>query len=176
MQTLRLAPREFPLNNGSHFASRWCPVPEIRGILLRSKWAAGKAVRAGLALEGAYLNRYVTDEQCGRRPIFIATLWAGASWLFFRVARSTRMTRIWALRSCLEKQPTDLRQNTSYFGDRTLGEQRLTKEYVTVPSPESSGSIRGLLRLSPERRSKIIRSAGDPPATGRAMARGFQSC
>jgi hypothetical protein len=88
--------------------------------LLRSKWAAGKAVRAGLALEGAYLNRYVTDEQRSRRPIFIATLWAGASWLFFRVARSTRMTRIWALRSRLEKQPTDLRQNTSYFGDRTL--------------------------------------------------------
>jgi hypothetical protein len=25
----------------------------------------------------------VTDEQRGRRPIFIATLWAGASWLFF---------------------------------------------------------------------------------------------
>ena len=57
----------------------------------------------------------------GRRPIFNATLRAGASWLFFRVARSTRMTQIWALRSRLEKQPTDLRQNTSYFGDRTLG-------------------------------------------------------
>jgi hypothetical protein len=57
----------------------------------------------------------------GRRPIFIATLWAGASWLFFRVARSTRMTQIWVLRSRLEKQPTDLRQYTCYFGDRTLG-------------------------------------------------------
>jgi hypothetical protein len=55
---------------------------------LRSKWAVGKAVRAGLALEGAYLNRYLTDEQRSRRPIFIATLWAAASWLFFRVARS----------------------------------------------------------------------------------------
>jgi hypothetical protein len=32
---------------------------------------------------GAYLNRYVTDEQRGRRPIFIATLRAVASWLFF---------------------------------------------------------------------------------------------
>ena len=31
---------------------------------------------------------YVTDEQRGRRPIFIATLRAVASWLFFRVARS----------------------------------------------------------------------------------------
>ena len=65
--------------------------------------------------EGAYLNRYVTDEQRGRRPIFIATLWAVASWLFFRVARSTRMTQIWVLRSRLEKQPTDLRQYTCLF-------------------------------------------------------------
>src|SRR5271157_2031098 len=92
---------------------------------LRSKWAAAKAVRAGLAVEGAYLNRYVTDEQRGRRPIFIATLWAGASWPFFRVARSTRMTQIWVLyrqsgSDRLEKQPTDLRQYTCYFGDRTL--------------------------------------------------------
>jgi hypothetical protein len=29
-----------------------------------------------------------------------------ASWLFFGVARSTRMIQIWALRSRLEKQPT----------------------------------------------------------------------
>src|SRR5260370_10347864 len=41
--------------------------------------------------EGAYLNRYVTDEQRGRRPIFNATLRAAAGWLFFRVARSARM-------------------------------------------------------------------------------------
>jgi hypothetical protein len=88
---------------------------------LRSKWAAGKAVRAGLAVEGAYLNRYVTDEQRGRRPIFNATLRAGASWLFFRVARSTRMTQIWALRSRLEKQPTDLRRRHHYLRDGALG-------------------------------------------------------
>ena len=41
--------------------------------------------------EGAYLNGYVTDEQRSRRPIFIATLGAVASWLFFRVARSSRI-------------------------------------------------------------------------------------
>jgi hypothetical protein len=58
---------------------------------LRSKWAVGKAVRAGLALEGAYLNAYVTDEQRSGWPIFIATLRAAASWLFFRVARSARI-------------------------------------------------------------------------------------
>jgi hypothetical protein len=49
------------------------------------------------ARSGAYLNRYVTDEQRRRRPIFIATLRAGASWLFFCVALSARMIQIWAL-------------------------------------------------------------------------------
>jgi len=34
--------------------------------------------------------RDVTDEQRGSRPIFNATLWDAASWLFFRVARSAR--------------------------------------------------------------------------------------
>src|ERR1700687_4525751 len=89
---------------------------------LRSKWAVGKAVRAGLAVEGAYLNRYVTDEQRGRRPIFNATLRAAARWLFFCVPRSTRMTQIWALRSRLEKQPTDLRRRHHYIRDGTLAQ------------------------------------------------------
>jgi len=40
---------------------------------------------------GAYQNRYATDEQRSRRPIFIATLLAAASWLFFGVARSLHM-------------------------------------------------------------------------------------
>src|SRR5208283_2776339 len=71
--------------------------------------------------EGAYLNRYVTDEQRSSRPIFNATLRAAASWLFFCVARSTRMTQIWALRSRLEKQPTDLRRRHHYMRDGTLG-------------------------------------------------------
>ena len=43
------------------------------------------------ARSGAYLNRYVTDEQRGRRPIFIATLRAAVGWLFFGVARSLRI-------------------------------------------------------------------------------------
>src|SRR5271165_7024311 len=42
-------------------------------------------------VKGAYLNRYVTDEQRSRRPIFNATLRAAAGWPFFRVARSTHM-------------------------------------------------------------------------------------
>jgi hypothetical protein len=43
------------------------------------------------ARSGAYLNGYATDEQRSRRPIFIATLRAAASWLFFYVARSSRI-------------------------------------------------------------------------------------
>jgi hypothetical protein len=35
--------------------------------------------------------RDVTDEQRSRRPIFIATLWAGAGLLFFCVARFLRI-------------------------------------------------------------------------------------
>ncbi len=70
--------------------------------------------------KGAYLNRYVTDEQRSRRPIFNETFRAAASWLFFRVARSARMDQIWALRSRLEKQPTDLRRHHHYMRDGTL--------------------------------------------------------
>jgi hypothetical protein len=40
---------------------------------------------------GTKMVRDVTDEQRGRRPIFNATLRAAASWLFFRVARLTRI-------------------------------------------------------------------------------------
>ena len=92
---------------------------------LCSRWAVGKAVRAGLALKGAYLNRCVTDEQRSRRPIFNATLRAAAGWLFCRVARSTRMIQIWALyrqsgSDRLEKQPTDLRRHHHYMRDGTL--------------------------------------------------------
>ena len=70
--------------------------------------------------EGAYLNRYETDEQRSRRPIFNATLRTAASWLFFRVARSTVMIQIAALRLRLEKQPTDLRPYASYIRDDAL--------------------------------------------------------
>src|SRR5580698_8863792 len=69
--------------------------------------------------KGAYLDRYVTGEQRSSRPIFNATLRSAASWLFFCVARSTRMTQIWALRSHLEKQPTDLRRNSRDLRDGT---------------------------------------------------------
>jgi len=46
------------------------------------------------ARSGAYLKGYATDEQRSRRPIFIATLRAAASWLLFHVARSLRIAPV----------------------------------------------------------------------------------
>src|SRR5580700_5348729 len=68
--------------------------PEWGPSVLSPKQHAFRCDQNGLSArreEGAYLNRYVTDEQRGRQPIFIATLRAVASWLFFRVARSLRI-------------------------------------------------------------------------------------
>jgi hypothetical protein len=59
------------------------------------------------ARSGAYLNRYATDEQRGRGPIFIATLRAAASWLLFRVARSLRIDLdMLVARALRSSQPT----------------------------------------------------------------------
>jgi hypothetical protein len=54
-------------------------------------FVAKKMGRRQGARSGAYLYRYVTGEQRSCRPIFIATLRATAGWLFFRVARSSRI-------------------------------------------------------------------------------------
>src|ERR1700736_3268999 len=96
-----------------------CPRNSMYFVAIKMGRRQGGPSRTGGG-SGAYLNRYVTDEQRSRRPIFIATLWAGAGWLFFCVARSARMIQIGALRSRLEKQPTASRQNRCHFGDRTL--------------------------------------------------------
>jgi hypothetical protein len=48
---------------------------------LRSKGAAGKAVRAGLAL-GGRISESIRNPSGSRRPIFNATLRAAAGWLF----------------------------------------------------------------------------------------------
>ena len=77
--------------------------------------------------EGAYLDRYVTDEQRSRRLIFNATLRAAASWLFFRVARSTRIDPDMGLRSRLEKLPTDLRRSQRDLGEGALSANQLIK-------------------------------------------------
>jgi hypothetical protein len=53
-------------------------------------------------------DRYATDEQRGRRPIFIATLRAVVSWLIFRVAHSLRInTDMLVVRALKISQLTD---------------------------------------------------------------------
>ena len=62
----------------------WCPINNMAFVAIKMGRRQG-------ARSGTYLNRYVTDERRSRRPIFIATLRAVASWLFFRVAHSLRI-------------------------------------------------------------------------------------
>jgi hypothetical protein len=83
-------------------------------------FVAIKMCRRQGARSGAYLNRYVTDEQRSRRLIFIATLRAVAGWLFFlRLGGSLRIDSD-IRRSRLEKQPTNRRRKPCYLWDRTL--------------------------------------------------------
>ena len=70
--------------------------------------------------DGAYLNGYVTDEQRSRRPIFIATLRAAASWLFFGVARSSRIDSDMLVARALKNSQLTCGERYAYFGDRTL--------------------------------------------------------
>ena len=59
-----------------------CPINAMAFVEIKMGRRQGGPSRTG-GIEGAYLDRYVTDEQRSRRPIFIATLRAVASWLFF---------------------------------------------------------------------------------------------
>src|SRR5262249_926686 len=70
--------------------------------------------------EGAYPERYVTDEQRGRRPIFIATHWAAASWPFFRVARSSRIDLDMLVARALKDSQLTSGERHAYFSARTL--------------------------------------------------------
>src|SRR6516165_5145808 len=70
--------------------------------------------------EGAYPERYVTDEQLSRRPIFIATLRAAASWLFFRVAHSSRIDLDMIVARALKNSQLTGGERHAYFGDGTL--------------------------------------------------------
>src|ERR1700682_5830240 len=76
--------------------------------------------------QGAYLNRYVTDEQRSRRPIFIATpLGRGQLAVFSRCSRPV-LKRYGRFARTLKKPPRrNLRRNTSYFVD---GDTRISKK------------------------------------------------
>jgi len=62
-----------------------------------------------------------TDEQRSRRPIFIATLRAPASWLFFRVARSLRIGQDTLVARALKNSQLTCGETYTYFGDSTQG-------------------------------------------------------
>ena len=67
------------------------------------------------ARSGAYPDRYVTDEQRSHRPIFIATLRAVASWLFFCVAHSLRIdSDMLVARALKNSQLTDGESHATY--------------------------------------------------------------
>ena len=56
-----------------------CPINNVAFVAIKMGRRQGRE-------EGAYLDRYVTDEQRSRRPIFIATLRAvGQLAVFFRL-------------------------------------------------------------------------------------------
>ena len=73
---------------GSQLVS--CPINNMAFVAIKMGRRQGGPSRTG-SKEGAYLDRYVTDEQRSRRLIFSATLRAVASWLFFGVARFLRI-------------------------------------------------------------------------------------
>jgi hypothetical protein len=66
------------------------------------------------------VGRDLTDEQRSRRPIFIATPWAAASWLFFRVARSLGIDSDMIVARALKNSQLTCGERDAYFGDRTL--------------------------------------------------------
>src|SRR6516162_4618868 len=69
----------------------WCTVSHIVMTLWRSKWAAGKAVRAGLAVRGR-ISKLIRNRRATQPPAhFHRNLPAAAGWLFFRVACSSRI-------------------------------------------------------------------------------------
>jgi hypothetical protein len=104
-----------------------------------------------------------------------------SSWLFFRVARSTRMIQIWALyrqsgSDRLEKQPTDLRQNTSYFGDRTLGSA--DRDHESVNRFRLAGSLSWKIQMrfgssdfqGNETRESVVRASSNTDQPVSSMA------
>src|SRR6202790_5510590 len=89
-------------------------------MLLRAKWAAGKAVRAGLAVGGS-ISEPIRDRRATQPPAHFHRNPPGRGQLavFLRCSLLTYQFR-YARRSRLEKQPTDTRRKPCYLWDRTL--------------------------------------------------------
>jgi hypothetical protein len=100
---------------------------------LRSKWAADKAVRAGLAVEGAYLNGYVTDEQRSRGPFSSQPFGPWPVGCFSALLapyvsiQDTLVATASPARTALKNGQLTCGETYAYFGDRTL-----TRHHKTV--------------------------------------------
>jgi hypothetical protein len=82
--------------------------------------AVGLTAALGKLHEQGLLHKDIKLAKVIVHRTFNATFWAASSWLFFRVARSTRINSDMGASLGLEKQPTDLRRNSRDLGDGTL--------------------------------------------------------
>ena len=87
----------------------------------------------------------MTDEQRSSRPIFNATLWAAASWLFFfRRDGSTVMIQIAALRSTFSLQIADgLHANSIGEGSRDYHRDPTFRTALDEPEIRTSSTKTG---------------------------------
>jgi hypothetical protein len=94
--------------------SSQCTVSHIMMTSLRSKWAAGKA-------RGGRMSKSICNRRATQPPTHFQRnpLGRGRLAVFALLARPVSI-QIWALRSRLEKQPTDLRRCHHYMRDGTL--------------------------------------------------------
>jgi hypothetical protein len=83
---------------------------------LRSKWAAGKA-------RGGRISEWICNRRATQPPAHFQRNPLGRGRLAVSSALLARPVsiQIWALRSRLEKQPTDLRRHHRYMRDGALG-------------------------------------------------------
>jgi hypothetical protein len=94
--------------------------------------------------EGAYLKAIRNRRATQPPPLFIATLRAAASWLFFRVARSLRIKSRYARRyresgsAALKNSQLTGGKTYTYFGDKTLAKRRLIPLHSKVVSLDYS--------------------------------------
>src|SRR6516162_249224 len=95
---------------------------------LRSKWAAGKAVRAGLAVRGR-ISRSIRNRRATQPPAHFQRNPLGRGQLAV-FPRCSLGPYAWALRSRLEKQPTDLRRRHHYMRDGTLMHRVISRRHT----------------------------------------------
>src|ERR1700731_1370118 len=90
---------------------------------LRSKWAAGKAVRAGLAL-GGRISKLIRNRRATQPPAHFQRnpLGRGPLAVFLRCSLGPYRSRYGRFARAFEKQPTDLRRNQRDLGDGTLAQ------------------------------------------------------